>query len=187
MDNIKFFDIIKNELFKNHLTQPQVDGINTILNKLVNKKISDNRWIAYILATVYHETAATMQPIEEYGKGKGYPYGKKIKRSRLPYTSPDQIYYGRGFCQITWYENYELFGRLLKIDLLNHPELALNVNVASEILIEGMTKGDFTGKYLEIYFNDKVTDWFNARKIINGLDKAELIAGYAESFFKALS
>jgi len=187
MDSTKFFDEIKVNLFHGHLTQVQVDNINGILSELLKKNITDVRWIAYILATVYHETASTMRPIEEYGKGAGYRYGKKIKRSGLPYTTPDQIYYGRGFIQLTWYENYQLFGRLLNIDLLNQPDLALQVDIATEILIEGMTKGDFTGKYLEIYFNDKITDWVNARKIVNGLDKAVLIAGYGKTFFSALS
>lgn len=187
MDTTKFFDIIRTKLFNNHLAQTQVDGINGILTETEKRGITDTRWVAYMLATVFHETAQTMRPIEEYGKGKGYAYGKKLKRSRLPYTSPDQIYYGRGYCQVTWYENYQLFGRLLNIDLLNHPELALTVPVATDILIEGMTKGDFTGKYLEIYFNDKTTDWVNARKIINGLDQATKIAEYAQIFHEALT
>lgn len=191
MDVKRFYDKIRKELFSNKLTQKQVDGIQNILDCTAEAGITDKRWIAYMLATVYHETARTMQPIEEYGKGKGYDYGKKLKRNRVPYTSPDKLYYGRGYCQLTWFENYQLMGRLLGYDLLNKPELALDLKVSTQILIEGMTKGassfgDFTGKCLEMYFNDKVTDWINARKIINGLDKAELIGGYAKIFYEGL-
>ena len=58
-------------------------------------------------------------------------------------------------------------------------------------MFEGMTKGDsmigdFTGKCLEMYFNNKVDDPINARRIINGTDKARLIAGYHNKFLTAL-
>lgn len=191
MELKNFYNLIREKLFSNKLSQKQVNGIQNILDSIADAGISDKRWVAYMLATVYHETARTMQPIEEYGKGKGYDYGRKLKRSRVPYTVPDKLYYGRGYVQLTWFENYQQMGKLLKVDLLNHPELALDLKIASDILIEGMTKaesgfGDFTGKCLENYFNDKITDWINARKIINGLDKAELIAGYAKEFYNAL-
>jgi predicted chitinase len=133
-----------------------------------------------------------MLPIAEYGKGKGRPYGGKIKMNRRPYTTPNKIYYGRGYVQLTWYENYEKMGRLLGVDLLNNPELAMSPPIAIKIMIEGMTKGDsnlgdFTGKSLEMYFNEKANDPKNARRIINGMDKAALIAGYHYKFLKALS
>lgn len=186
-----FFDTVRENLFKGTFSQGQVEGMDAILDRWEASGLTDLRWLAYMLATTYHETAKTMQPIEEYGKGKGYRYGKKIKRSGIPYKTPDKIYYGRGYVQLTWYENYETMGRLLGADLLNNPELALNPNIASQIMFEGMTKGnshfgDFTGKSLENYFNDKKEDWVNARKIINGLDKAELIAGYGKKFMAAL-
>jgi putative chitinase len=182
---------INSDLFGSKINQKQSDGIRGIIAEWNKHDYTDLRWLAYMLATVYHETAKTMQPIEEYGKGKKYDYGKKLKRSRVPYTTPDKLYYGRGFVQLTWYENYQLMGRLLKVDLLNNPELACTIEIATEILFEGMTKGassfgDFTGKCLEMYFNDKTEDWVNARKIINGLDCAEKIAGYGKNFYNIL-
>jgi putative chitinase len=186
-----FFYSIRQSLFKPGLKQKQVEGINAILDIWEARGLADLRWLAYMLATTFHETAKAMQPIEEYGKGKGYKYGKKIKRSGIPYSLPDKIYYGRGYVQLTWYENYETMGRLLGFDLLNNPELALHPNIAAQIMFEGMTKGnshfgDFTGKSLENYFNDTKEDWVNARRIINGTDKAELIAGYGKKFLNAL-
>lgn len=187
----KFFFSIRQSLFKTGLKQKQVEGIDAILDRWEASGLTDLRWLAYILATVFHETAKTMQPIEEYGKGKNYKYGKKIKRSGITYNLPDKIYYGRGYVQLTWYENYETMGRLLGIDLLNNPDLALHPGIAADIMFEGMTKGnsnfgDFTGKSLEHYFNDKKEDWVNARRIINGTDKAELIAGYGKKFMAGL-
>lgn len=186
-----FFNSIRQSLFKPGLKQKQVEGINAILDIWEARILTDLRWLAYMLATTYHETAKTMQPIEEFGKGKGYKYGKKLKRSGIPYILPDKLYYGRGYVQLTWYENYETMGRLLGIDLLSNPDLALHPNFAAQIMFEGMTKGnshfgDFTGKSLENYFNDTKEDWLNARRIINGTDKAELIAGYGKKFYQAL-
>lgn len=190
IDRKHFFDSIKTSLFHS-FTQPQVDGIDAVLDYWEDNGFYDGRHLAYIFATIYHETAKTMQPIEEYGKGKNRPYGKKLKHSGVAYTLPDKIYYGRGLVQLTWYENYQLMGRLLGYDLLAQPELACQMEIAIKILFEGMMQGassfgDFTGKCLEQYFNDEKEDPIGARKIVNGTDKADLIAGYYKIFLKAL-
>jgi putative chitinase len=186
-----FFSAVRPIFREGKLSKLQVSGTEFIIYEWNKRGYKDLRWLAYMLATTFHETAQTMQPIEEYGKGKGRAYGKKLKMSGIPYTHPNQIYYGRGYVQLTWYENYELMGRLLHVDLLNHPEIALEPHIAAAILFEGMTKGsssfgDFTGRCLEHYFNDTRTDWVNARRIINGTDCASLIAGYAGTIYNAL-
>jgi len=189
INRFNFYNIVRSNFGK--LNSKQVEGFEAILNEWDKKGYSDIRWLAYMLATTWHETAKTMAPIEEYGKGGTRPYGKKLKHSGVAYNLPNKIYYGRGFVQLTWYENYQLLGRLLNIDLLNHPEFTLNLNTATQILFEGMTKGsssvgDFTGKCLEMYFNDTTEDPIGARKIINGKDKAELISEYYNTFKTAL-
>ena len=190
MASKQFYDTVRTALFPNGLKQSQVDGFEAIMN-VCNGVINDQRQFAYILATIYHECDGTMQPIEESGKGAHYDYGKKLKRGagpghRIPYDTPDQLYYGRGYVQLTWYENYALQSKLLSVDLLNHPELALQPDIAAKILIHGMVHGDFTGHFLSQYFNPTECDYVNARKIINGLDCAEKIAGYAKIFESAL-
>lgn len=192
MNKSNFYKDVRTNLFGGKLTQEQVAGMEYILQQWELSGLRDLRWLAYMLATTFHETARTMQPIEEYGRGKNYRYGKKIKRSGVPYKYPNKLYYGRGYVQLTWYENYELMGRLLNIDLLRYPELALRPDVAAKIMFEGMLRGassfgDFTGRCLEMYFNETAEDWINARKIINGLDKAETIAEYGKRFYKALT
>ena len=82
-------------------------------------------------------------------------------------------------------------GKLLNTPLLEKPELALDPEISAKIMIEGMTKGksnrgDFTGVSLETYFNNKRDDPINARRIINLLDKAELIAGYHYKFLDGI-
>ena len=50
-----------------------------------------------------------------------------------------------------------------------------------------MTQGLFTGVGFGRFFNPTTDDWINARKIVNGLDKANLIAGQAQLFYAAIS
>lgn len=185
------YELINRTLFQGRMVHSQRAGINEKMDAFHRHKVTDNRHKAYMLATSYHETDKKMQPIEEYGKGRGKRYGRKIMYSGQPYSHPDKIYYGRGDIQLTWYENYELMGKLLNIPLLEQPELALQADISADIMIEGMTKGqsnrgDFTGVSLETYFNNSVDAPINARRIVNGLDKADLIATYYYKFLEAL-
>lgn len=189
MNRSKFFNEIRTSLFNGRLSQSQIDGINFKLDAF--DRIEDIRWKAYMLATSYHETAMTMQPIEEYGRGRGKRYGRKIMYSGYPYELPDKLYYGRGDVQLTWYENYKKMGKLLGLPLLEQPELALRPDISTKIMIEGMTKGasnrgDYTGLSLEDYFNANRDDPVGARRIINGLDKASQIAKYHDKFLTAI-
>ncbi|MBS1644480.1 MAG: hypothetical protein JST36_05520 [Bacteroidetes bacterium] len=183
-----FFDHVRQTLFDGKLKLSQVNGLNAILDEWEkNWAKNDDRWLAYMLATAHHETDRTMQPIEEYGKGKNYAYGKHLKMTRKAYTDTPALFYGRGFVQLTWYENYQKAGKKLKVDLLHHPELALDLSNATKIMFYGMTEGWFTGKKLSQYFNPTTSDWANARRIINGKDKAQLIASHALNYYSSIS
>lgn len=163
------------------LSQAQVDALNNLLDSIEgDDEITDLRDVAYILATIKHETANTFEPIEEYGKGRGRKYGV---------TDPEtgQKYYGRGYVQLTWRKNYQIFADLLDVDLVANPELALDPETAWKITSIGMRKGLFTGKKLATYINNLRCDYVGARRIINGTDKASLIAGYAQAFESLLS
>lgn len=145
---------------------------------------TDPRHVAYALATAYHETAHTFAPIREYGKHlyfakyePGTPNGKRLGNV----LRGDGIKFkGRGYVQITGRANYERFSRLLNVDLLTTPDLALDPLISYRIMALGMRGGLFTGKKLADYINATRTDYVNARRVINGLDRAELIAEYAE-------
>jgi putative chitinase len=183
-----FFDSVRAYLAANQsLTQDQVNGLTALLDYYDTVGIEgtgdyDDRYFAYILATMWHETAFTCQPIAEYGKGAGTPYGQPAG----PYN---QVYYGRGFVQLTWYDNYLAQDTKLGLnsELVTTPDLALDPDIATQILFAGMRDGDFTGKQLSDYFTDTVTDWYNARRIVNATDQATTIAGYAEKFLNALA
>ena len=176
-----FFDYVRSHLFDGRLKQEQVQGLSAILDEWDRRHAKrDDRWLAYMLATTHHETNRTMQPIEEFGKGRGLPYG-------VPDADTGFTYYGRGFVQLTWKRNYDAMGRRLRMDLVNRPALALTLDVATQILFVGMIEGLFTGRSLSTYFNADVESWSNARRIINGLDKADLIASYGKSYYAAIS
>ena len=180
IDRDLFLKELNSNVFKiKELSNDQILGILSILNKRDGEYPNiDLRQLAYIFATVYWETGHKMQPVDEIGKGNGKPYGIKQKYNGDLYGTPDYIYFGRGLVQLTWYENYEEFGKKLGYDLLNNPDwLTSRFDVSLEVLFKGMTKGWFTGVGLSNYFNDKKEDWIMARKIINGPNCVKDIKG----------
>jgi hypothetical protein len=173
------------ELSFGALSPAQRAGLGFILNALKgDRALVDLRWGAYMLATVKHECANTWQPIEEIGKGVGRPYGKPVSVVDEAGRQMQNVYYGRGFVQLTWRENYLAIGqaigqgRTLEI----HPEEALVPRLAYDVMSHGMRHGTFTGKALEKYIKPEGADYVTARRIINGTDRAELIASYAARF-----
>lgn len=188
IDKASFFSKIKSlGLFKT-LNQNQVDAFNDLFNECEKQGVTDIRQIAYIFATIYHEVDKTMIPIEEYGKGKNRTYGHKVKYSGKPYVEPDKIYYGRGHTQNTWYEIYEKLTKANKEgwDFLNHPELLLQLQPSIWATVYAMRTGLYTGRKLDRYISGSGCDFINSRRIINGTDKAEKIAEYADLFLEAL-
>lgn len=186
-----FFDKVRASPFDGSMTISQVQGMGAILSEWERRGLTDLRWLAYMLATTFHETAHTMQPIHEIGKRdyfNKYEPGTKIGATLGNTKMGDgYLYRGRGFVQLTGRANYDKMRGILGVDLIGNPDLALDPKNAAAIMFEGMSRGTFTGKRLTDYFNASATDYVNARKIINGTDRAELIAGYARSFYTALN
>lgn len=168
------------------LNKSQVTEFEFIVSEMDKDKSISYPQAAYILATTWHETAHTMLPIEEYGKGKGRKYGQHYDMDGSIYSDLDHIYYGRGYVQLTWLSNYAFAKKKLGVDFVNYPEYALQKEHAVKILLTGMKEGWFTGRKLSDYINQSKKDYVNARRIINGTDKAQAIAGYANTFEKAL-
>jgi hypothetical protein len=160
-----FFESVRRKF--GPLSQPQVEGFNKILDEWERRKLLDLHWLAYILATAWHESAHTMQPVREMG-------GEEYLR-----TKPYYPWVGEGLIQVTWEKNARKFGATAPGQLMQWP-------IALLALFDGMIQGMFTGDRLGEHFHGGIVDWHNARKIVNGLDQADLIAGYGKAFFVAL-
>jgi hypothetical protein len=188
-DRSIYFDSVRASLFQGALTQQQVDGQNVILalweGQQTGTPMTDLRWLAYMLATTYHECAATMWPIEEYGRGAGHEYGE-------PDPETGETYYARGFVGLTWKENYQKAGSALGLiedrDLVWHPQIALDSLIAARVMFRGMSEGWFTGRKLGEFFNAEDDDPVDARIIINNDvgKNGSMIAGYHGHFLGAL-
>jgi putative chitinase len=173
--------------------QTNKGGLQTVLDHLHQ----DNEWnslteIAYLLATIKWETMHTFAPIHERGSLSyfdKYETGTEIGH-RLGNTQAGDgfLYRGRGYVQITGRENYTHIGSLLGLDLVNNPDLALEPDTAYRIAADGMRHGWFTGRRLSQYMQSGTApDYFNARRIINGIDHAAEIAAFAQRFATMLT
>jgi len=189
--NTAFFNAVRSSLFGGKLTQSQVDGINAVIEAWHRSGDKDDRKLAYLLATTFLETGRTMQPIHERGAKSyfdKYEPGTKIGKSLGNTNIGDGYRFrGRGYVQITGRFNYRNAGLKMDVDLLSHPDKALDPVIAGMALVRGSLEGWYTGKKLGDYINASQTDYINARRVINGSDKATLIAGYADKFEQALA
>ena len=199
IDRPFFFDTVRDALFKGVLNQPQVEGMTAILDFWEARMAeADPRWLAYIMATAYHETAYTMQPVRETLATtdaraieileNAYASGK-LSWVKTPYWRPDEdgkCWLGRGLVQLTHKRNYEAMSKLIGIDLVAEPDRAMEMDAAVSILIEGMVQGSFANHKLADHLNETTDDWVNARRIVNGTDRAEKLAGYGKTFLAAI-
>lgn len=209
MNSPAFFSAIRDPLFGGSMTQSQVKGLTAILDAWAKDFLSTTSLtqLAYCLGTAYHETARSMQPIDEHGntayftklydiKGSNPRLAKELGNVK---AGDGALFHGRGFVQLTGRANYaKATKKLQKLGILaandnleTNPELVKRLDVAVAILFVGMEEGWFTGGKLDKYIDDQIDgdehkDFVTARKIINGTDCNEKIAGYADRFLVAL-
>lgn len=210
VDKKFFFDTVRKSLFGGSLTDIQVSTLDAILNSAADSPDE----LAYTLATPYHEVGPTLAPVTENLNYTAkrirqvWPsrfksdaaaaavahnpeaLGNKVYGGRLGNDAPGDgfRYRGRGFSQITGKGMYEKFGKLLNIDLVGNPDLALVPATAAKILVIGMQRGLFTGKKLDDFVRPNGFDFVGARSIINADGKANggKIADIAVKFRKAI-
>ena len=190
--NFSNFKILFNKKTIDQKFVDSVNGLFQVFNEYNNEGGTNLLYVAYMLATSYHETAYTMQAIKEYGS---YKYLSKYDTGRLakvlgntPEADGDGVLYaGRGHVMITGLDNYKKFTKLLGIDLVKNPDLALDPVVSAKILTIGSLRGVFTTKKLSDFIRTgKHLDFIRARAVINGTDKAESIALHAEKFLACI-
>jgi putative chitinase len=179
-DRTTFFQTYRELFSPTSISQQQVNGIEILLNFIEqDEALHDLRHIAYLLATVKHECADTWLPITEFASGSAYE-GRHDLGNIFP--GDGMRFKGRGYVQITGRANYRKFSLRVDVDLIENPALATDAAISYRIASEGMRLGLFTGKEFDDYIHKEHCDYRNARRIINGLDKADKIQGYAEKF-----
>jgi hypothetical protein len=187
MMNAEFFEAVR-PMFGGSLSQQQVDGFKIIFEAWRKVGSGNERDLAYILATAYHETARTMQPVRETlattdAKAKER-LTKAWKSGKLPWVKSDYWsggWFGRGFVQLTHRANYVKASEKLGVDLVSDPSKAMIPEVSALILVRGMQEGWFTNMKLS-----DAADFREARRVVNGTDRASQIAMYADAFLSAL-
>lgn len=211
------------------LNQVQVDTINRLLTSAQHWPAS---WLAYGLATAFHETGGKMAPNVEslnysvkgllgtFGRHRisdadarrlgrkltdgrvlsldrqrqigNIIYGGKWGRDNLGNTEPDDgwIYRGRGMDHCTGRRNYARTGDAIGVDLIADPDALLDVTYAVAALVTGMETGRYTGRKLAALLpSDRpatLAEMTKARPIINAMDQAAKVGGYAYAFQNAV-
>lgn len=192
MDRAKFYATVRPALFSAGLKPEQLARIEPLLDafEAANWPLF---YAAYALATAHHETNSWLN-MKELG-GDAYFRRMYDKAGARPKVAADLgnveagdgvKFHGRGYVQLTGRTNYTKAGKALGLDLLREPDAVEEPAVAARVLIFGMATGLFTGKANRDYLAKPVPDYVGARRIINGTDKASLIAGYAKTFQTAL-
>lgn len=203
-----FFDEVRDSLFSGMLKPRQVEGMEAILDEWdASHAAKDDRWLAYMLATAYHETGRAMVPVEEnlnYSAGRlrvvfpsrfnatnaaayaGHPqkianraYANKLGNGAEA-SGDGWKYRGRGLVQITGKSNYAKFG------IADAPDDGMNNVRTVQIMFAGMMNGLFTGRKLSDYFHATTADWTNAREIILPGDHEAPVGQYGQAFYRAI-
>lgn len=180
MNKKKFYDAVRRDII---LTPQNVLGMDKVLDYLEMTENNLNQ-AAYIIATAWWETAQTMMPVKE-----AYWLSEDWRKKNLRYFP----YYGRGYVQLTWEANYKKASDYFGIDFVKQPDRVMDVEYALAILVVGMNEGWFTGKELDDYIDEddendseELREYKAARRIVNGVDKAEQVSRLALIFEKGL-
>lgn len=172
MNKPLFYKLFRKEFGR--LQQAQVDVIETVLSSKY-----DEAQKAYILATAWHESK--LRPIKEIRAST-----RQVKLRKLQDRYWHTGFYGRGLIQLTWDLNYKTMGERIGEDLLGNPDKALEPIIATKILLEWFDLIDVKGKDFRQVVSNEKHDFLFARRYVNIVDKADLIADYAEKILKMI-
>lgn len=182
------------------MSPSEVDGVNAIIAEAEALGWSDPRWLANVLAQVYHETGGQMEPVKEtvysYSTDRD-PSDATVKarlekawaKGQLPWVKTPYWrtgWFGRGLIQLTHEDNYRKLGDRIGVDLVGDPDQALVLTTAAQIACIGMAEGLFTNAGLGDHFDANTDDPLNARRIVNGMDRAAVVAAHHEKALRAV-
>lgn len=180
MDRKVFYDYLR---LRVNLTTQNVYGFERVLDyaETNETRAAD---MPYILATDWWETSQTMWPVKE-----AFWMSESWRRRNLRYYP----WYGRGLIQVTWESNYRKLWQDLGKSGSVDPDAFLTWEVAIPALFYGMQSGIYTGKDLDDFIDnidesdeEDLREFINARRIVNGTDRALAIGKLALMFERAL-
>jgi putative chitinase len=234
IDKSAFYGHLRNTLLRSGIRTNHTKAMDALLLDMYGRPTS---WIAYALATAWHETGGNMKPNAEnlnysvqgllntFGRhriseadarrlgrqpGEGplsvarqrkignIIYGGEWGRTNLGNTEPNDgwDFRGRGMDHCTGRRNYRVTGNDIGLDLIAEPGLLLVLENALKALHTGMVTGRYAvdrsgrhsfARHLPRSGNATRAQFREARRIINGVDKADQIAGHALIFQEALN
>lgn len=190
-----FLDAARQILFNGMLRDSQINGIKAVTDAwAASYPNGDPRWLAYILASVFHETGQRMVPVREGFRDTDEKARQHVRNMFLSgrvssdYAAPVNgiSYFGRGRIQVTHFANYQKLMRRFNKDFVGDPNLLLDSAIDAEVAVVGHVEGLWTRFKLDDFISGPRCDYAGARQIVNGHDKAELIATYASRFESAI-
>lgn len=200
-----FYRELRKGLFQS-LSRRQVAGMEVLLDVWEESYADDYpmSFLAASLGTTKLETAHTMQPIKEIG-GRKYFMGMYDKTGNRPKKAAElgntkvgdgATFSGKGFVQATGRGNSRKLGKLFKkyfnidVDFEENPDKLLEPFYAAHALYLGCITGLYTGKGWGDYIKSSpatFNEFKSSRRVVNGTNKATMIAGYCVEFQKALT
>lgn len=202
--NKQFFAAMR-PIFGGKLTQGQVDGLSGIVAAFDQVGNGDRDALAYILATVYHETGKRMERVREgFAKSNAGAIQAvaNLAKKRGPNSAPAKygkpagpyghVYYGRGYPQLTWLENYQAASDVAGVDLVKDPDAMLDPVISARVLVWGILSGKWNAQGKGFAFYEGADGFLSdaeaveARRTVNGTDQSVKIAGYHRVFYNAL-
>jgi putative chitinase len=193
MDRKVFYDAIRAKL--GALSTANVAGFELFINEAVRRHELLASF-AYVLATVWWETAKTMQPVREaYWVGKGNEAAAEAwRKAHLRYWP----FYGRSYPQFTWEQNYkratDIWNATYRgdgpmVDFVKNPDAIMDPKYGVPLTFHAMDAGWFTGKKLGDYIDnidegdaEDLREFISARRIVNGTDRQTEIGNLALMF-----
>lgn len=201
--NVSLFFLQVRPHLGGRLTQEQVDGMGALLEVGARERLSLHE-MAEVLAEVRIETGGMMFPIKETvlatHKDKNPSDKEVIDRLERAWTKGQLTWvkspywrsgaFGRGFIQLTHWDNYQKFSKVVGVDLYKYPEKALDLITAAQIAVIGMKRGMFTGRKLGDYVFPEALDYEpknHPRRMVNGVDGTDrLSSSYHRQFATTL-
>src|SRR5436305_10389940 len=172
-DRSKFWTAYNNQF--GHNPHPTEKGATNNLLGFIesDSALARLEWAAFLLGTMRNEVGSNMMPIKEI---KAAPNTAVWQKYQSKYWNTG--FYGRGYSQLTLKGNYQQFGNLLGMDLVDNPDLVLQPAVGYKILSMGCVQGLFRrrpksaggARYkLTDFLNGQKKDYVSARQIVNGV------------------